>query len=163
MCKAYLESPVWAWGKRSLVMQGQSGEFWSSFQSGCGCVWVCVCGCGGGGRGCVWWVLMCIMFNRVFIWSSFCRMHYGRNITERFINKYFVTTVPCKVKIVAAVKEFWVTGSVLNQNKMEGIMFFLKRRWMIWLLSVNQPQKSFVPVGCLSKVSARECNKISET
>ena len=27
MSNAYLESPVRAWGKRSLVMQGQSAEF----------------------------------------------------------------------------------------------------------------------------------------
>jgi hypothetical protein len=33
-------------------------------------------------------------------------MHYGRNITERFINRYFVTTMACKVTIVAAVEKF---------------------------------------------------------
>jgi hypothetical protein len=60
-----------------------------------------------------------------------------------------------------------MTGSVLNQNKMEDIMFYLKRRWMIQLLSGNKPQKNVIPVGCLlcgmSKVSACEGYKISET
>jgi len=32
-------------------------------------------------------------------------MYHGRNITERFINRYFVTTVP-KVTIVAELEKF---------------------------------------------------------
>ena len=161
MCKADLESAVWAWGKRSLAMQGHSSKFWSSFQCMCSSTWnpvLCLIGLSARDN--------CLLFNRMLICGSLRRMNYGRNITERFTNRYFVTTMPCKVTIVAVVEKFWMTGSVLNQNKMED-MFYLKRRWMIQLLSGNKPQKNFIPVGSLlcglSKVSAREGYKISET
>ena len=39
ICKAYLESPVRAWGKCCLVMQGQASKFWSSSQCLCSATW----------------------------------------------------------------------------------------------------------------------------
>jgi hypothetical protein len=59
-----------------------------------------------------------------------------------------------------------MTGSVLNENKVEDLVFCVRRKWMIRVLNGNKPQKDFVPVGCslcrMSKVSASEGKNISE-
>ena len=133
MCKAYLESPVWAWGKCSFVMQGQAVKFWSSFHCVCSATWnpvLCLVDLSACDN--------CVLFNKVFICSPLHSMHCGRNITERFINIFCDNSAP----LVVAVEKFSVAGPVLNQNKMADFMFYLKSRGGFYGCSVEtSPRK----------------------
>lgn len=157
VCKAYLESPVWAWGKRSLVMQGQSSEFWSSTQCMCSATWnpvLCLIDLSACDN--------CILFNKVFICGSLRRMHCGRNITERFINRYFVTTVPCKGTVVAGLKNFEWLAQCWTKTKWRTLCFIWKGDWWYSCSVETSPRKiSFLLAVCC--VECKKCQLVRAT